>query len=65
MAEKSTRSVEEIEREIARKRMDLVDHMAALQSSVHNKLDWKRPIRRNPIPIVAAAFGLGFLIGWR
>jgi hypothetical protein len=65
LAEKRTRSIEEIERDIARTRVDLMADVEELQKAVRSRLDWRRPIRLHPFPIIGAAFALAFLIGWR
>ncbi len=65
MGEKSTRSIAEIERAIARSRIDLLADVDALQRAVRERLDWRRPIRLHPLPILGAAFAIGVLVGWR
>lgn len=65
MGEKSTRTIAEIERHIAQQRLQLMSDMSRLQTSVRQQLDWRRPVRRNPLPWLGGALAVGFLLGWR
>ena len=48
---------------IERIRENLVDHVAALEISVKEKLDWRRPIRERPRVFLGGAILLGVAIG--
>jgi hypothetical protein len=65
MAEKSTRSVAEIEEEIRSARRDLVVALEDLQLAVRERMDWRTWVRQRPVPMLGAAFALGFLIAMR
>jgi ElaB/YqjD/DUF883 family membrane-anchored ribosome-binding protein len=57
------RSTEEIQRDIERIRDNLTRDVVAREVTVREKLDWRRPIREQPIQAVGAAFAVGFLLG--
>jgi ElaB/YqjD/DUF883 family membrane-anchored ribosome-binding protein len=57
------RTTEEIQRDIERVRESLSRDVVALEATVRDKLDWRRPIREQPIQAVGAAFVVGFLVG--
>lgn len=59
------RSAEEVRREIEATRVDLERSIVALQSNLTEATDWRVWVRRRPVAICGAAFGLGLLIGWR
>lgn len=65
MAEKSTRSVGEIEREIEEARHDLVVTFHELELAVRERMDWKTWVRRKPLHFAGGALVLGLLIGLR
>jgi hypothetical protein len=65
MGERSRRSVEEIEREIEARRIDLIDNVHALRVRVKQELSWRHHVRENPLAFVGAALLAGFLLGWR
>jgi len=65
MGEKNARSLDDLERAIARSRIDLMADVDALQRVVRKRLDWRRPIRRHPWATLGAAFALAFFIAWR
>jgi hypothetical protein len=56
------RTTAEIQNDIERIRENLTRDVVALESTVRDKLDWRRPIREAPVKSVAMAFGLGFLL---
>jgi hypothetical protein len=57
------RGVDEIQREIERVRTDLAQTMHALEESVQEKLDWRRPVRKRPLSFAIGAFAIGFAVG--
>ena len=57
------RTTEEIQAEIERIRENLAHNVTALEVTVRDKLDWKRPIREKPLAFVGGALALGFIIG--
>ena len=57
------RSTEEIQRDIERIRENLTRDVVALETTVRDKLDWRRPIREQPLQALGAAFTVGFLLG--
>jgi ElaB/YqjD/DUF883 family membrane-anchored ribosome-binding protein len=57
------RSTAEIQRDIERIRESLTRDVGALEATVRDKLDWRRPIREQPVQAVGAAFAVGFLLG--
>ena len=63
MAEKSTRTVGEIEREIEAARRDLVVTVDELQLALHDRMEWRTWVRRKPFHVAGAALILGLLIG--
>jgi len=56
------RTTAEIQAEIERIRASLQRDVTALEISVKEKLDWRRPIRERPVVWVGGAFALGFVI---
>jgi hypothetical protein len=62
MAE-TRRTSQEIQAEIERLRENLSAHVEALQATVRDKLDWRRPIRARPVVCLGAAFAAGMLLG--
>ena len=56
------RTTAEIQAEIERIRASLQRDVTALEISVKEKLDWRRPIRERPIVWIGGAFALGFVI---
>ena len=65
MAERSRHSIPELERAIARTRIDLMADVDELQRAVRARVDWRRPIRLHPLAVVGAALAIGFLLGTR
>ena len=63
MGEVKGRTSDEIRQEIERVRENLARDVTALEVSVREKLDWKRPIRERPMMSVGAAIGAGLLLG--
>jgi ElaB/YqjD/DUF883 family membrane-anchored ribosome-binding protein len=63
MGEVKGRTSDEIRSEIERVRENLARDVTALEVSVREKLDWKRPIRERPMMSVGAALGAGMLLG--
>lgn len=57
------RTTEEIQAEIARVRESLQRDVSALQVTVRDKLDWRRPVRERPLAWVGGAFVVGFVLG--
>ena len=54
------------EAEIARAREAVTEKLMALQRELTRTLDWREWIRERPMVAVAAAFGVGVLLGsWR
>ena len=56
------RTTAEIQEEIERIRTSLERNVSALELSVKQKLDWRRPIREKPVLFIGGAFALGFVI---
>ena len=56
------RTTAEIQRDIERVRESLTRDVEALEATVRDKLDWRRPIRARPVQAVGAAFAVGFLL---
>lgn len=56
------RTSDEIQRDIERVRDSLVRDVGALEATVRDKLDWRKPIRERPVQAVGAAFVVGLLI---
>jgi hypothetical protein len=65
MAERSSRSVGEIEREIEAARQDLVVTVEELELAVRERMEWRTWIRRKPLAFAGGALVLGLLIGLR
>jgi hypothetical protein len=65
MGEKSSRTIDELERDIARRRVSLMSDVDDLQRVVRQRLDWRRQVHAHPWPLVGAAFAIGFIVGWR
>jgi hypothetical protein len=57
------RTTEEIQAEIARVRESLQRDVTALEVTVREKLDWRRPVRQRPLAWVGGALVLGFVVG--
>lgn len=57
------RTTAEIQAEIDRVRDNLARDIHALEVTVREKLDWRKPIRDQPLAYFGAALGLGFLVG--
>lgn len=57
------RSQEEIRRSIEANRAELGLAMEKLRVEVAEATDWRKHLRRNHQPAVAAAAGVGFLLG--
>jgi hypothetical protein len=57
------RTSQEIQAEINRIREDLSADVNALESSVRDKLDWRRQVRARPAVCVGAAFAIGVVLG--
>jgi hypothetical protein len=57
------RSTEEIQAEIERVRESLSRDVSALELTVKQRLDWRRPIRERPLPYACGAFALGLVLG--
>jgi len=54
------------EAEIARARAAVTEKLMALQRELTRTFDWREWIRERPMTAVAAAFGVGVLLGsWR
>ena len=51
------------EAEIARSREAVALSVVALQKELSRKLDWREPIRRQPLLAMALAFGVGAILG--
>lgn len=56
------RTTAEIQAEIERIRASLQRDVTALELSVKDKLDWRRPIRERPVAWIGGAFAVGFVI---
>lgn len=56
------RTTAEIQEEIERIRASLQRNVTALELSVKDKLDWRRPIRARPLVWIGGAFAVGFVI---
>lgn len=54
-----------IQQEIERAREDITRSVLALRERVTLATDWREWVRRRPGITVAAAFGIGFWIGYR
>ena len=65
MGEQPKRTSEEIEREIALARQNLLMHVSELQEEVREKMEWRRPVQQRPFVFLGAAFAIGFLIAWK
>jgi hypothetical protein len=57
------RTTEEIQAEIARVRETLQRDVSALEVTVRDKLDWRRPVRERPLVWAGGALALGFVLG--
>jgi ElaB/YqjD/DUF883 family membrane-anchored ribosome-binding protein len=57
------RTTEEIQAEIARVRETLQRDVSALEVTVREKLDWRRPVRERPLVWVGGALAVGFVLG--
>ncbi len=57
------RTTEEIQAEIERVRESLQRDVSALELTVKDKLDWRKPIREQPLPWFFGALAVGFVIG--
>ena len=64
-AEPRRREPAEIRAEIESARAEIADSLLTLQSTVMARLDWRAAVRSRPLPLLGAAFVLGFLIGSR
>ena len=51
--------------EIEATRVELAESFVQLRTSVAEKLDWRRPIRAQPLLAVGLAFAVGYWIGRR
>jgi hypothetical protein len=58
-------TVRATEAEIERSRERLAASFGALREELTTLTDWREWMRRRPVPFVAGAFALGFLMGWR
>jgi hypothetical protein len=57
------RTTDEIRAEIERVRETLVQDVNALEETVRDKLDWKRPVRERPLVYLGGALALGIVLG--
>lgn len=55
----------EIRSEIERTREEIAQSIVSLRDSVTDAADWRGWVRRNPIPFLATAFAVGFIVGLR
>ena len=65
MAEKSTRTIEELEREIESARHDLVVTFNELELAVRDRMEWRTWVRRRPLGFAGLALAVGLVIGLR
>ena len=65
MAEKSTRSIDELEREIEAARRDLVVTFEELGVAVRERMEWRTWVRRRPLELVGITFAVGLILGLR
>jgi hypothetical protein len=54
----------ETEAEIQRTRARLSASLGALREEISDLTDWRSWLERQPLPFIAGAFALGFLVGW-
>jgi hypothetical protein len=54
----------EIERNIESKRRELGGHIQELEARLQEATDWRTYIRRNPLTMLAAAFGAGLMLAF-
>lgn len=59
------RSPEEIEREIAVIREELVHTVREIELRLRRRLDWRWSVQERPFSVVSAMFLLGLALGWR
>ena len=57
------RTTAEIQAEIERVRESLARDVMALEVTVKQRLDWRRPIRERPMRFVCGALAVGFVLG--
>ena len=57
------RTTEEIQAEIQRIRESLQHNVSALELTVKERLDWRRPIRERPVVWLGGALAVGFVLG--
>jgi hypothetical protein len=57
------RTPEEIRASIETHRNDLTRAVGELTTATQQATDWRRQIRRNPLPFAAAATTAGFILG--
>lgn len=55
----------EIRTDIERTREEIAESIVALRDSVSDAADWKAWVKRNPMPFLAGAFAVGFIVGLR
>jgi len=65
MAEKSTRTIHELEREIETARRDLVVTFEELESAVRERMEWRTWVRRRPMAAAGLAAAIGLILGLR
>jgi hypothetical protein len=56
--------LEQTEAEIQRTRARLSASLGALREEISDLADWRSWIERQPLPFLAGALALGFLVGW-
>lgn len=54
----------EIEQNIRSKRRELGGHLEELEARLREDTDWRTYVRRNPLTVLAAAFGLGLTLAF-
>ena len=63
--QRTSQTSAQLRAEIERTRLELNRSLEGLRRDVTSRTDWRRWVRERPLPMLAGAFAVGFLLGSR
>ncbi len=54
-----------IRADIDRARAEIAHGVDVIREQVRERADWRTWVRERPLPVLGAAFAVGFFFGWR